>query len=310
MMTDLDYLEADDEARQLADAVGAARREREAVAALAGRRWFAAPLEWLEQATARLDRRVQSVRVSRSRWDQVAARDIMGSLDRFQDFQQSLRNPFHPRTLGMLDEVVPFVMERRGVRDGFADAVDALPPLAARLSWEGIEEFIRAEIARRQAVAADPVLLVRHQPAELHRVQAHRAGEQWLIVQHEASGLRARFQYHPDRPEREGVVFSRPYDIDSIDPGRVEDPQNRAPAWRDYAGLGIGTKLYLKAAEELPDVRWGGTSVSQYAEPLRTKLHDGDPWRWWSRTCTCKESWSDLTPQTAAETVHELAAES
>jgi hypothetical protein len=301
-MPDLEHAAAD----PLADAVTAARREQAARAALSGRQWFAVPVEWVEHAGARFERRVLAALVPRSRWDEVAAADLRASMDEFQSARQDLRNPFHARTLTMLDDVVPFVHERRGVRSGLADVVEALPPLAKRLSPEGIEELIRAEIARRQAIAADPVLLVHHRPAELDKVQAHRTGEQWLIVQHQASGLRARFMYHPDKAE--GKVYSRPYGIDSIDLNRVEDREDRAPKWRDYTGLGIGTRLYLRAAQELPNVRWGATSVSPYAEPLRTKLHTLDPWRWRSRTCTCYAAWSELTPQICAETPHELAA--
>ncbi|MFI8528470.1 hypothetical protein ACIGB8_28710 [Promicromonospora sukumoe] len=302
-------IETDFQQAQLDSAVRAARRERTAHDALGGRRWYAAPLAWLDYETARFSRWVDCRLIPDAQWDELAGKDIARCLDRFGDFQQTLRNPFHPRTLDMLDQVVPFVMERRGVHDGFSDVVDDLPPLAHRLSPDVIERFVRIEIARRQAIAADPVVLVRHQAAELHSAQSHRQGEQWLIVQHKASGMRARFMHRPDRDDRDGTVFARPYDIDSIDPDRIENPQDRAPEWRDYAGLGIGTRLYLRAAEELPDVRWGGTSYSQYAEPLRAKLHAIDPWRWRSRTCTCYAAWGDLTPQTAAEVAHDPAPE-
>ncbi|PUB32599.1 hypothetical protein C8K30_1011125 [Promicromonospora sp. AC04] len=286
----------------VADAVAAARAEQTTLAALDGRRWFTAPGEWMEYATARMGRRASSALVGRAGWDQVAARDIGGGLDRYQVLHESLRNPFHPGMLSVLDEVVAFVLERRGVRDAYADVVETLPPLAERLSAEGIERYIRAEIARRQAIASDPVLLVHHQEAELDTSQAHRAGEQWLTVQHPASGLRARFMYHPDKPE--GRVYSRGYGIDSIDPTRVEDPEDRAPRWREYTGLGIGTRIYLRGAQELPGVRWGATSVSAYAEPLRSKLHKLDPWRWRSRACTCYAVWSELTERSSAEASH------
>ncbi|WP_253869276.1 hypothetical protein [Promicromonospora umidemergens] len=314
-MTDLEQILGPRDEQAVLEAVAAARQEQAALEALGGRRWFAAPLAWMrwfaaplawiEREQARFERWINCQLVSRTRWDELAAEDITTSMDRFQSVQQTLRNPFHPRTLEILDEVVAFIMEHRGVRDGFADVVDDLPPLAKRLNRAGIEEYIRVEIAHRQAVAADPVLLVQHRPAELNKVQSHRAGEQWLIVQHKASGLRAQFMYHPG--EVEGKVYSRPYGIASIGPDRVEDPQNRAPEWQDYAGLGIGTKLYRRAAEELPDVRWGATSVSPYAEPLRTKLHALEPWRWRSRMCTCYEAWGGLTPQASAEAIHRPA---
>ncbi|WP_419707970.1 hypothetical protein [Promicromonospora sp. NFX87] len=305
MMTDPEQILGQRDEQAVLEAVGAARREQAALEALGGRRWFAAPLASFEREEARFERWINCHLVSPARWDKLAAEDITTSMHRFQSVRETLRNPFHPRTLEILDEVAAFILERRGVRDGFADVVDDLPPLAKRLNQAGIEEYIRAEIARRQAVAADPVLLVKHQQAELNTVQSHRAGEQWLIVQHKASGMRSRFMYKPDQVE--GKVYARPFGIASIDPDRIEDPQNRAPEWQDYAGLGIGTKLYLRATEELPDVRWGATSVSPYAEPLRTKLHAIDPWRWRSRMCSCYETWGGLTRQAFAEAVHEPA---
>lgn len=300
MLTDPEQILGRRDEQAVLDAVGAARREQAALEALGGRRWFG-----FEREEARFTRWINGHLVSHARWDGLAAEDITTSMDRFQSDYETLRNPFHPRTLEILDEVVAFIMERRGVRDGFTDVVDDLPPLAKRLNRESIEEYIRAEIARRQAVASDPVLLVQHQPAELNTAQSHRTGEQWLIVQHKASGMRAQFMHHPDKIE--GKVHSRPYGITSIDPDRIEDPQNRAPEWQDYTGLGIGTKLYLRAAQELPEVRWGATSVSPYAEPLRSKLHAIDPWRWRSRTCTCYKAWGELTPLAAEETIHRLA---
>lgn len=297
----------DQDTDKLIGAVAAARREQAALAALNGRRWYQAPAAWLAHQTARYDRWVECLFIAQARWDALAVEDVERILDTYPDFQRDLRNPFHPRTLSLLDQVVPFIMERRGIHGGYRDVVDALPPLAGRLSRPAVEQFIRAEIARRQAVAADPVLLVKRQPAELHDAQAHRAGEQWLIVQHKASGLRARFMYHPERPDRDGTVYARPYGIDSIDPERVENPENRAPEWRAYAGLGIGTRLYLRAAEELPDVRWGGTSFSEYAEPLRAKLHAMDPWRWRSRTCTCYATWDGLAREAADQVAHDPA---
>jgi hypothetical protein len=305
MMTDLEQKQLRRRDQFFADVTRAARRELAALAALNGREWDEAPGAWIERQSARFDRWSQCILLMREEWDALAAEDITASVDRYQDTQQELRNPFHPRVLDRLDDVVPFVMEHRGIRGRFADVVDLLPPLAERLSPEGIEAFIRAEVARRQAVAADPVLIVHRQPADQHpRRPEHRAGEVWLIVEHPASGLRARFQHHPDDPGREGVVFAKPYKIESIDPTRREDPEDRAPRWRDYAGLGIGTRLYLRAAQELPDVRWGGISVSEYAEPLRAKLHAADPWRWRSRTCTCAEGWSALTRETVDQVAH------
>ena len=284
----------------LRDAVDAARREQAALATLAGRTWRQAPGPWLERERARIGRWMLQGALTPAEWDTLARADIIGSLSRFHAERQDPRNWFHPRTLGRLDEIVPFVMNRRGWQKEIGDVVDALPPLHSRLNAEAIEAFIRAEVDRRQVGAADPVLLTDDRPGAERR--ANRSGERWLTVQHQASGLRAIFKYTPG--ETQGHVVSKSYKIESIDPTRPEDPIDRAPDWRDWVGLGIGERIYLKAAELLPEQRWGATSVTPAAAALRVKLHARDPWRWWSRTCTCRSSWEDLTVHAAEQADH------
>ncbi|WP_125778266.1 hypothetical protein [Antribacter gilvus] len=99
-------------------------------------------------------------------------------------------------------------------------------------------------------------------------------------------------------------MLSKPYAIDSIDPRRRENPSQRGAGWEQYTGLGIGRRLYLKAAEELPQVRWGGNSISRHAQWLRRSLHTSDPWRWWTMNCTCRDQWDQLTPETADQVEH------
>src|SRR5690606_23807240 len=146
-----------------------------------------------------------------ARWDALAVEDVERILDTYPDFQRDLRNPSHPRTVSLLDQVVPLIMERRGIHGGYRDVVDGLPPSAGGLARAAVEQSFRAEIAPRQAAAADPVLLGKRQPAGLRDAQARRAGEQWLIVQHKASGVGARFMYRREPPDRDGTVYARPY---------------------------------------------------------------------------------------------------
>jgi hypothetical protein len=222
---------------------------------------------------------------------------VISSVERFPETRRSYGNPFHPKVLLRLDEMIPFVVE-------------VLPQYNVQVPSDEIEAIIRREVERRQKVAADAGLIVRYQESELARRRGTRAGERWLIVQHKASGLRICCIYYPDRPGRNGKINAKPYRINSIDPERVEDPEQRAAQWEQYIGLGIGTKLYLRAADELSAVRWAVSAASQHAEPLRAKLHRTDPWRWQAPTCTCYPVWSDHTRETATTTRHDLVVPS
>lgn len=291
-----------DAGRDLQDVADAVRREQAASRALAGRSWYRAPGPWLEWRWARLNRWVAQNTIRTAEWDDLARADIDEGLRRFHADRQDPRNWFHPRTLDRLDEILPIVMEHRGMARSIDDVVDGLPPLRARLNATAIEAYIMGEVDRRRAVTADPVLLTEDRPSTEAERRANHPGERWLTVQHQASGLRAVFKYTPGDPM--GHVFSKPYRIDSIDPARPEDPANRVSGWRDWVGLGIGERIYLKGAEMLPDQRWGATSVSPAAAALRVKLHARDPWRWWSRRCSCRSSWEHLTAQSIDKVEH------
>lgn len=122
------------------------------------------------------------------------------------------------------------------------------------------------------------------------------------VVQHVASGLRARFTM-PKSRRGVGGVFSRPYSIASIDP----DPNQidaRGWEWQRHAGLGIGTRIYLHGAQQFPGVRWSASVTNEASEGVRRKLHLVDPWRWavTCEWCTAHDiDWLSAEPRTFAQ---------
>lgn len=107
-------------------------------------------------------------------------------------------------------------------------------------------------------------------------------GNQVLLVQHQASGLRAEFALSTKEPGF-GTVYSKPYKISSIDPA---NPGDSGDSWQNYAGLGIGTRIYQHAAQLHPEIRWRSGLPSPYAGAVRRKLHAQDPYTWQCASCS------------------------
>lgn len=155
-----------------------------------------------------------------------------------------------------------------------------VPGLVSVLSPQFVGDFVREESARRHLVAADQELLTKFGVLSDAKVASH-----WLVVQHRASGLRGRFTVQAG--SEEGLVESRSYKINSIDPADAgrDDVHN----WQAYVGLGIGVRLYQRAGEEWPQVRWAKgidhARSARYSTALRRKLHAADPWRWQTGYC-------------------------
>lgn len=218
-------------------------------------------------------------------WEAIAINEIRSvAMDYWQDYGLH-GNPFHPRALIRLDAVADAVTHQPEwelrVRN---------PRVTKHLTLDGVRGLYRAEIARLQTVAADPVMLTHDGPSTSF-AQA-KPGLRELVVQHKASGLRAAFYYSR---ERAGWAMSKSYSIDSIDPERIETESSRGSSWETYVGLGIGMKLYAHAAEVLPDVRWADRSISPTGMAVRRKLHALDPWRWQFKKCGCSTEWEGLT---------------
>ena len=120
--------------------------------------------------------------------------------------------------------------------------------------------IVTASRAARQAVPE-----AERPTATCHPVMLHEwvdwQGTRALVVQHKASGLRARF--HP-AADRLGTVYAKSYKIDSIDP----DAPGKSQDWSYYVGLGIGRRIYLAGAGLLPDRRWALGEVTTEAATL------------------------------------------
>lgn len=99
-------------------------------------------------------------------------------------------------------------------------------------------------------------------------------------MQHKVSGLRARF--HPGQDDWLGIIYAKPYKIESIDP---EYPGKLAN-WQMFVGLGVGARIYRAGAELLPGQRWALSGVTtEAAQGVRRRLHAEDPYRWQTSSC-------------------------
>lgn len=206
--------------------------------------------------------------------------------------EQSRRHPYLPDALDELDSAAPLVC--------FAARENQVPDAPVRMrgevifpkdlrgvreaiTVEAVKAYVRGQVAYTQAVSSDPVILTR-------RFDAVDGSGQELVVQHQATGIRALFSVDADGW---GHVLAKSHEIPSIDPAGGEN-SHEVDRW---FGLGVGTRLYRRAAEEFPQVRWGRSLTQDPANGVRRKLHAEDPWRWsvvscaWCREHLPKEDW-------------------
>lgn len=217
--------------------------------------------------------------VSPQRWGEIS-RAVTDHVVRRVRSTMTHRHPFHLEVLDEIEEVVELVLEHVGeVYLGedptdfqFATTVDTVPQVAQRIDADAIEEFIREGVEHYQVVAAGSQLLTEWRD------------EQVLVVQHQASGLRARFTVEEDGF---GSVYSKSYKIRSIDPR--DDGRVGGDRIHDFYGLGIGEQLYLRGAEEIPGVRWMSGVSSVPAKRVRRRLHRRDPYVWEGQCHWCAE---------------------
>ncbi|SDL33683.1 hypothetical protein SAMN05428985_11510 [Nocardioides sp. YR527] len=239
--------------------------------------------------------------VTGEHWDALMSWIISGVVQDFFEKEGVEGNPFGRIALARLDELSSlFTGDPPSVlREliGYGEVAE-MAELAKRLTPDQVRKVIVAEVERRAVVAVDPVIL--------HEYVVDLQGRRGLIVQHQASGLRAHFGYS----NNPGFVFSKPSSIGSIDPDRPDEPEvpGGSQGWSAYTGLGIGGRLYRYGAEMLPEYRWRSTAGPDAARALRRRLHREAPWRWHSAECSCHPVWTELTELTAASTPHELTA--
>ncbi|MFE6508102.1 hypothetical protein ACFVBP_10565 [Nocardioides sp. NPDC057764] len=249
---------------------------------------------WCLLQYARRQRRRRERRLTVQDWDLLASSSILE--DTRSHFRNSPLNPFSPRILSQLEEATAAVLQTPGLSLWVNDIFDEVPQLVERLTPAAVRATITAEVDRLQEIARDPVFLDK-EVAEDPR----GAG---LVVQHRASGMRVMFIPAGESP---GIVFAKPYKIDSIDP---DEPPRSSHWWMTYQGLGIGQRVYLRGAELLPDLRWRDTSGADEARALRRKLHAIDPYTWHLGNCICSQAWKNFTRDEATAASHQLEPES
>lgn len=193
----------------------------------------------------------------------------------------SNKNPFGQAAVGQFPGILQLALKRRekfilvvGQRQLSFTLAD-LPDINKHLTDGFIETNARDIICTYDAIAASTEFV--------HKRYRNNDGDPEMIVQHLKSGLRAKFTIN--KPGF-GTVFSKPYDIESIDP---EKPGNLIH-WEQYTGLGIGGLIYTEAHCLAPDVRWVKGLTSEYSTPLRTKLHADNPHIWDSQCAWCEKN--------------------
>lgn len=160
------------------------------------------------------------------------------------------------------------------------------PLLRGMLTASAAAQFARENVTAVRQIVDDPTIHLLHTTTS--------DGEPATVLQHAASGLRGRFSIN--QLDGFGEVFSKPYDIPSINP---EAPDDNGWRWELYAGLGIGRRLYLAATDIHPHVRWRARVLSAYTAPLRSRLHAADPHRWAGHCAWCDEQriiWREADP--------------
>lgn len=174
-------------------------------------------------------------------------------------------NKWHPRLLAHLPD-----LSNTAASVALQQAGDD-PLLRTYLTPQTATSIAHDEVAAIQRVIRDPTIY-------LQRVTWD--GTSAIVLQHAASGLRGRFHQDTDGF---GVIFSKPYAIDSIDHGK---PNDHGGSWERYVGVGIGRRIYLLAARLDPQRRWDVGILNPEAVPLRDRLHGADPFHWATNNCT------------------------
>lgn len=190
----------------------------------------------------------------------------------------------HPYALDALDNLTMAasavcVTARREIPGTRVFASD-LPSVAEAITVESIETYVRERVHRTHTKATDPAILSKRFHAE--------DGKELLVLQHQATGIRALFTV--DVETGVGSVLAKSFEIPTIDHGKMEN-DHQVDRW---FGLGVGTRLYRRAAEEFPQVRWGRSVTQDPSNGVRRKLHAEDPWRWSVVSCAwCHEHLSN-----------------
>ena len=195
-------------------------------------------------------------------------------------------NAYGPRAVSEFDMILSKAMENR----------DELAPFAALWGSTRLAEVTTIRrimdadfMAESAKMKIDELAKIAASPIVQHKQYKDHNGDKVLRIQHLASGLRGEFTVGEDGF---GVVRSKPYAIDSIDPEKPGKLLN----WERYVGLGIGKYVYQEAHQLEPSVRWRAGVLSDYASPFREKLHASNPYIWATATACnwCEERGNQL----------------
>ena len=110
-------------------------------------------------------------------------------------------------------------------------------------------------------------------------------GTRFLIVQHQISGLRARFTLPTDGTNI-GRVYPKAHEVSSIDPLHPHDGGGR---WAEFEGLGIGTRIYERGHALHPEVRWAAQLPKPPAVAVRRRLHTSNAFIWEASCEWCRD---------------------
>jgi hypothetical protein len=159
-----------------------------------------------------------------------------------------------------------------GIPTRWDDLTQRYPHIFRRLTPDWMRDFVVREVARVSAVADSTDYLT-----ERSQIRFADETQETLTIQHRPSGLRAVFFWNDK--EATGRVLAKSYGIRSIDPDRhwTHEGVQAVDAW---AGLGITSRIYQRAADLQPGIRWRTTSLTPQSARMRRRLHRLNPWRY------------------------------
>jgi len=294
------FLVEDADARKLTDLARARTRREDIESDLAATSWYEwSRRRWLHSSYMTACSDVLACEEALGGcWDELAGRVIDVEVGHLHSASGSKRNAYHPEVLLQLNMVAAQVahqLQAARIRTSYSGvdqgvAIADVDELVVRVTPEAVQRRIEYGVESLQLVASDPVFL-----HEWIWIEGSSGSERVLVVQHKASGLRARF--HVDSGDEPGLIYSKPYKIESIDP----DAPGVLLAWEAYVGLGIGARLYQAGADLVPGQRWAHGTIQEPARAVRRRLHAREPYRWQSSCTWCQERGVDWHTATAAD---------
>lgn len=154
-----------------------------------------------------------------------------------------------------------------------------------------LPESISLEAAVDVVLADRTAAMAGHTCFEIYQMSSRPDSYTYVLAQSCYSGLRVRITAERGALSTASAL-SKSSDLDPIKspdcPDRPPFPQD-PPVWR-YAGLGIGSGLYLAAMAQVDSLTGGDCRCIDHASnelvaAARWKLHCGDPYKWKDDRC-------------------------